>query len=359
MQKITNPGMLTSSDATRISTRLTEIDALRGVAAIAVVLFHYTTRYMELYKFDGAPTLSFPFGHYGVNLFFIISGFVIFMTLEKTRRPLDFVVSRFSRLFPVFWVSIFITFAVTHALGLPGKLVEFGSAVANMLMFHNLLRVPHVDGVYWTLEVELLFYCGMFFLFRIGKLGRIHEALIALMLLRVAYFVMEQAFGISLPWIVYRLLILSSIPWFAIGIAIYLATSRTEPGAWKAPARTAAVAILTLLLTGSATLATLGLLFGLAVFCAATARLRWLRGGVFVWLGAISYPLYLIHENVGWSLQLQLVASGVPTDWIILITLLVSLVLATLLHRAVEKPAMTWIRSRYLQRRPPKLAATP
>ena len=359
MEKIATPRMSPSSNAKKTSARLTEIDALRGVAAIAVVLFHYTTRYMELYKFDGAPTLSFSFGHYGVNLFFIISGFVIFMTLEKTHHPMDFVVSRFSRLFPVYWVSIFITFAVTHALGLPGKLVDLGSAVANMLMFHNLFRVPHVDGVYWTLEVELLFYCGMFFLFRIGKLGRIHEALLALMLLRVAYFVMEQAFGISLPWIVYRLLILSSIPWFAVGISIYLATSRTGPGTWKAPARTAAVAVLTLLVTGSVTLATLGILFGLAVFCAATARLRWLRSGLFVWLGAISYPLYLIHENVGWSLQLQLVARGVPTDWIVLITLLASLVLATVLHRTVEKPAMAWIRSRHRQRQAPKLAASP
>jgi peptidoglycan/LPS O-acetylase OafA/YrhL len=359
MQKITRTFAPTAPQIGKTPARLTEIDALRGLAAIAVVLFHYTTRYMELYKFDGAPTFSFSYGHYGVNLFFIISGFVIFMTLEKTRRPMDFVVSRFSRLFPVFWVAIFVTFAITHALGLPGKLVDLGSAVANMLMFHNLFRVPHVDGVYWTLEVELLFYCGMFLLFRVGKLERIHAALIALMLLRVAYFVMERAFGISLPWMLYRLLILSSIPWFAIGIAIYLATSRTEPGAWKAPARTAALAVLTLLVTGSATLATLGAVFGLMVFCAATAWLRWLRSGLFVWLGAISYPLYLIHENIGWSLQLQLVQRGVPTDGIIVITLLASLALATLLHRAVEMPAMAWIRNRYRQSQTLRQAVVP
>ena len=154
-------------------SRLVEIDALRGVAAMAVVLFHLTTRYMELFSFKALPSLSFPYGHYGVNLFFIISGFVIFMTLEKTARPMDFVVSRFSRLFPVYWAAIFVTFAVTHALGLPGKLVGFGTAMGNMLMLHGLFRVPHVDGVYWTLEVELLFYCGMFFLFRIGRLSPI------------------------------------------------------------------------------------------------------------------------------------------------------------------------------------------
>jgi peptidoglycan/LPS O-acetylase OafA/YrhL len=314
---------------------------------------------MELYKFDGAPTVSFAYGHYGVNLFFVISGFVIFLTLEKTHRPMDFVVSRFSRLFPVYWVAIFITSAFRRALGLPGKLVDFRSAVANMLMFHNLFLVPHVDGVYWTLEVELLFYCGMFLLFRMGKLGRIHEALLALMLLRIVYFVMEQAFGISLPWMAYRLLILSSIPWFAIGIAIYLANSRTEPGAWKAPVRTGTLAILTLLVTRSVTLAVFGVVFGLMVFCAAMAQLRWLRSRLFVWLGTISYSLYLIHENVGWSLQLKLVARGVPTDWIIVIALTASLAIATLLHRTVEKPAMTWIRNYYRQRQSQRLIASP
>ena len=100
-------------------SRLVEVDALRGLAALAVVLFHYTTRFTELFAPNPPPTFSFPDGHYGVNLFFIISGFVIFMTLEKTSRPMDFVVSRFSRLFPAYWVAIILTLSITHLLGLP------------------------------------------------------------------------------------------------------------------------------------------------------------------------------------------------------------------------------------------------
>lgn len=339
------PGLAPTAKAA--TSRLVEIDALRGIAAIAVVLFHLTTRYMELFSFKSSPIISFPLGHHGVNLFFIISGFVIFMTLEKTARPLDFVVSRFSRLFPVYWVAVFVTFALTHWLGLPGKLVSFGAAVANMLMLHGLFRVPHVDGVYWTLEVELLFYFGMFFLFCIGALSRIHWALMALLALRLLYFVMHQAFGIDLPWILYRLSILAYIPWFAIGISIYLATSRKAQGQWKAPAFTAALAIATLLIVESIGLAALALAMAAAVFLAASGRLTWLRNPVLAWLGAISYPLYLVHENIGWSVQLRLVEMGVPTDLIVLIALVLVLALATLLNRLVELPAMHWIRSRY------------
>src|SRR4051812_2873794 len=179
--------------------RLVGGDALRGVAALAGVLFFYTNRYTELFQPAPPPAASFPGGQYGVNLFFIISGFVIFMTLEKTRRPMDFVVSRFSRLFPAYWVAIALTFSITHWLGLPGKLVDGGAALANMIMVHGLLRVPHVDGVYWTLEVELLFYCGMLLLYRLGRLDRIHHVLMAMLFLRFTYFVAERMFGIDLP----------------------------------------------------------------------------------------------------------------------------------------------------------------
>ena len=78
------------------SERLESVDALRGIAAVAVVLFHFTTRYDQLFIHREPLGFSVPWGHLGVNLFFMISGFVIFMTLDKTRRPADFVVSRFS-----------------------------------------------------------------------------------------------------------------------------------------------------------------------------------------------------------------------------------------------------------------------
>ncbi len=130
--------------------RLVEVDALRGLAALAVVLFHHTTRFGELFQPVSPTSISFPDGHHGVNLFFIISGFVIFMTLEKTSRPMDFVVSRFSRLFPAYWAAIILTFFITHLLGLPGKLVDAAAAIGNLVMIHGLFGIPHVDGVYWT-----------------------------------------------------------------------------------------------------------------------------------------------------------------------------------------------------------------
>jgi len=332
------------------SNRLVEVDALRGVAALAVVLFHYTTRFNELFGWNPLPAISFPDGHFGVNLFFIISGFVIFMTLEKTSRPMDFVVSRFSRLFPAYWAAILLTFSITHWLGLPDKLVDAPTAFANIPMIHGLFSIQHVDSVYWTLEVELLFYCGMFTLYRLGCLNRIHLALLSLLVLRLAYFILNRVWGIELSWTLSHLLNLKFIPWFALGISIYLFISRNGKESWKKPGLTASSAILCLLIVDSLFLALLATVLATAVYLAASGRASLLRHGILVWLGSISYPLYLLHENIGWSLLLQLQSRGVSTDVAIVIGIAVSLVMATALTYLIEQPAMRWIRNRYRTR---------
>ena len=332
------------------ATRLQEVDSLRGIAALSVVLFHYTTRFERLYESDSDLPFGFPYGHYGVNLFFIVSGFVIFMSLDRTNRPLDFVVSRFSRLYPAYWVAIILTFAITHCLGLPGKLVDLPSAAINFTMIQGLLKIPHVDGVYWTLEVELLFYLGMFALYRMRQLHRIHLAIIALLIIRIIYYGFERIFGIDLPWTIFRLFILSYIPWFALGIAICLYNSQNGSVGRQHCKQIAVFSLITLCLVESAMIATLALVLAACVFFGSKGKLPWLRHPVLVWLGAISYPLYLLHENIGWSIQLQALQHGVPFSLTVLLALATSLTLATCVTRFVEQPCMAWIRSRYRQR---------
>jgi len=336
--------------AERRGQRLVEIDALRGLAALAVVLFHYTTHFTELYQPASPPAASLPFGFYGVNLFFIVSGFVIFMTLERTRRPMDFVVSRFSRLFPAYWLAIVLTFSVTHWLGLPDRLVDLGAAIGNLTMLQGLLHIPHVDGVYWTLEVELLFYVGMLSLYRLGGLGRIHLALASMLGLRLVYFVLAYFAGIDLPWIAYRLLILAYLPWFALGVSVYLLVNPRTAQDRPRSLALAAGAIGTLLVAESLLLGLLAAALAGLVYLAASGRAPWLRHRTLAWLGAISYPLYLIHENIGWAVQLRVLALGGSTDLSVLVALTLSLLLATAMTRWAEQPAMRWIRRRYRER---------
>lgn len=325
-----------------------EVDALRGVAALAVVAYHYTTRYVELYGAGLRPTLSMPHGHFGVNLFFIISGFVIFMTLARTRRPMDFIVSRLSRLFPAYWVAVGLTFLVTSVWGLAGKQVTAAQAVANLLMMHGLLGVPHVDGVYWTLEVELLFYVGMLALFMRAALHRVHAALWVLLAVRLLYHV-AAAFGVELSWTVSRLLILNFIPWFALGICVYQAVT-TEGRLPLGPRVTTVAALVSIGLVDHWILMLLALALTGLVWGAASGRLRWLGHPVLAFFGTISYTLYLLHENIGWVIMREAMAQGLSFDASIAVALCVAVALASVVTFGVEKPAMAWIRRAYRAR---------
>ena len=329
------------------------IDALRGLAALAVVLFHYSFKYQELFGGDSRPSFSVPWGHYGVNLFFIVSGFVIQMTLVRTHTAMDFVVSRFSRLYPAYWVAVVLTFLVTATFGLPGKEVGLWQALANLSMVQGFAGVPHVDGVYWTLEVELLFYAGMLLLFALRQLERLHIVVLCLLTLRLVYEALRVGFGIDLPWTIYRFLILQYLPWFAIGIAIFQLT-RPAPGVGRLHWRVVlGVAVVSLLAVDGPGVALLGVALAWVVWAAAAGRLPWLQVPPLVLLGALSYPLYLLHENIGWVLMREVQRVGWSADASIALALVVSIVLAWIVMRGVERPALRSIRSAWAQRSRP------
>lgn len=92
--------------------RFLELDVFRGIAALGVVLFHYTSQYSTLFQHSPEMNFYFSLGRHGVELFFIMSGFVILITLERTKSSLDFIVKRFARLYPAYWVAIALTFTV-------------------------------------------------------------------------------------------------------------------------------------------------------------------------------------------------------------------------------------------------------
>lgn len=144
------------------SKRYEELDALRGIAALFVVFFHFTYKRPEYNTF-------FKLGTTGVDLFFIISGFVIFMSLQKISRGVDFVINRVSRLYPTYWASVTFTFIlnISYAIyknegDLDNRLITY---VGNLTMFQFYLGIPNLDPPYWTLIIEMVFYIFILFLF--------------------------------------------------------------------------------------------------------------------------------------------------------------------------------------------------
>lgn len=137
--------------------RFVELDILRFMAAGAVVAYHFAPRI-----FGSAPEAGSPFGtasrygYLGMDLFFIISGYVILMS-TRGRDWRTFLVQRAIRLFPSFWLALALTILLM-ALGSSGTAPSLSMITANATMLPGYLGHDPLNQVYWTLGVEWKFY---------------------------------------------------------------------------------------------------------------------------------------------------------------------------------------------------------
>ncbi len=152
--------------------RYLELDALRGAAALLIVFFHYT-----LGKHVSG---LFNLGVTAVDLFFLISGFVIFMSINTVSSGKEFVINRVSRLYPTYWFCVTFTFVMILFL----KSINFHlnhskdssitDYMANMTMFQYYFKVPDLDTPYWTMIIEMLFYILILVLYELKLLKHIN-----------------------------------------------------------------------------------------------------------------------------------------------------------------------------------------
>ena len=132
------------------------LDYLRGLSALLVMLFHYTTRYDMLYGHAGDYPLMISRGSFAVLMFFLLSGYLTFKGLPKY-APKPFIRNRFFRLYPTYWLCLIITWGVIMAF-MPSLSVSGKDFLLNFTMLQMYLGAAFVDGAYWTLACEVLFY---------------------------------------------------------------------------------------------------------------------------------------------------------------------------------------------------------
>ncbi|MBJ6982710.1 acyltransferase [Luteimonas sp. MC1572] len=291
--------------------RLNEIDLMRFVAALAVVFFHYAFRGVAA---DDMSLMGYPalapvarYGFLGVQLFFMISGFVILMTAARGSLR-AFVVSRVVRLYPAFWACCTLTVLVTLAIGGTRFSVTLPQYLANMTMMSEFIGVESIDGVYWSLFVEIRFYAMVALLL---VLGRIHQAPAFM----VAWLLASLALTLFPVEALRRLLATDSAAYFVAGAACYLMWS-------NGPSRGRVAMLLaswTLAVFQTArwvpqfeahygtTLDMRVLVAIISAFFVAMLLVSLRLTGAFgarrwVALGALTYPLYLLHQNIGFML---------------------------------------------------------
>lgn len=152
--------------------RLSLLDCVRFLAAIMVVLFHYAFNGIingKISSISHIPSVVewAKYGYLGVELFFMISGYVIFFSARNSTAS-HFIVSRAVRLYPAYWFSILLTSFFAMQWGGEQMSVSLLQIAANFSMLQSFMGFEHVDGVYWTLVYELAFYFAVFLLLALG-----------------------------------------------------------------------------------------------------------------------------------------------------------------------------------------------
>lgn len=183
------------------NSRDSTIDSLRGLAALAVVIhhvLHFAVRNSpnpDVVALASVLSVDYvDWGRFGVVLFFLISGYVVPEYLLRGGYLSVFVVQRLLRIYPVFWVSILAV--LLYRFFSDGELVPLRTVIGNATLFPQLFAAPWLSGVYWTLNVEILFYvtCAMLFLVKFIRQVLIWQILCVLAVMSTAFPILSNNF---------------------------------------------------------------------------------------------------------------------------------------------------------------------
>ncbi|ROS78532.1 peptidoglycan/LPS O-acetylase OafA/YrhL [Cellulomonas sp. PhB143] len=327
--------------------RLHALDGLRFVAASAVLLYHFTGTGQDYW--GGTPSTAFPnvnevsrYGFLGVEVFFVISGFAILLTAYD--RPLrGFVASRVGRLFPAYWVAIGLT-VLLQAVWSGGRAPSALDTVLNLTMMQDPFGATSVQVVFWTLLVELKFYLLMGLLVAVGVT---RERVIGLAVLWPLLGQLAKDSGSDL---VTTLLVPDYAPYFAVGMLLYLVVrDGNDAAVWLGIGLNLLLCVRLLTrysvhasdITGEPVRAGVCVAVFLAmaalVWCVTAGPLAHLSWRWLTTLGALTYPLYLVHSQLGYAVIDEL-HDVVPGRLVLVIATALSVALAWLIHRCVERP---------------------
>ncbi|WP_030233283.1 MULTISPECIES: acyltransferase family protein [unclassified Streptomyces] len=335
--------------------RLRALDGLRLVAALMVAAYHYGGRDGEVGEAWGTspkeqfPTLHeyFAYGCLGVQVFFVISGFVICMS--GWGRPLkSFFASRASRLLPAYWVAVLLVTAVFALPVVTYQAVSPSDALVNLTMLQMPLGVDRVLGVCWTLWAEVRFY-ALFALCVVLPGANRRRVIMFCAVWMLATVITENA---SMP-LLDIVVMPEYAPFFIGGVGLYLVhQDRRDAYAWGIVAVSWLIgqhyAVQSLWhapdADGFSYRSSLGIVavvtFGFVAVAA--IALGWLRWANWRWLtvaGALTYPFYLVHEHLGWVVIHALHRGlDLPSGATFALTTASMLLVAWLLNHYVEKP---------------------
>ena len=292
-------------------SRLPALDLLRLAAVAGVILYHYG--FWGPYS-HGTYLVALPelapiaqYGFLGVPVFFAISGFVIAFSAEGW-TPTGFAIARFSRIYPTFVVCMTITFVAVALFGAGHFEVTARQWLCNLFIAAPMLGQPYMDSAYWSLVIEVVFYIWVVILMASGLFPSRMDAII------VVWLAITSANELTIDAPIFeKLFIADDSGFFAAGLLIYeYYRGRRDLRLWAL----SVLALGTVVFQTVHKLERLGVhsdssfdpkvavavcLISLAlVFLATKVKRMPLPAKAVLAAGGITYPLYLLHMQLGY-----------------------------------------------------------
>lgn len=330
------------------------LDLIRGCAAVLIMLYHYTSHFFEHEVFGGFSN-SFPiqisWGCMAVASFFLLSGFLMEKELEKGTQLTVLIRKRFLRLYPSFWVSMILTTIVLLLLYTPG-VRSFRDFLLNLTMLPGLFHADPIDGAYWTLQYEFFFTVIILFLMLVERIAA--KSIINYLLLLWAiytllfYFIYNRYNG---NLVISCLFIISCAEYgavFCLGVCLKRLIIHNGDGISLC---SVILAILSSYLWLSRyrsvsyfwwTIGTSLMILYVSLNRDSILNKNNLFVRTIAWIASISYPLYLIHQYIGYSIMRKIMDFGIFNEIMLVFPISFVTTVAFLIHRFIEVPAAKW-----------------
>jgi peptidoglycan/LPS O-acetylase OafA/YrhL len=310
-----------------LPSRLLVLDVFRGFAAFSVLIYHLDKTH-------------FPYGFWGVQFFFTISGFVIFKSLESSKNTFSFLAKRFFRLYPTYWLCVILTTLTVNFLPTDGfSPVSMKLFMLNLTMISEMLGGANIDSSYWSLQPELMFYLMIALIFSL----KMEKKIVFIGLAWLFLILINHVFLIEKHLLVIKLLNIRHGGLFFAGMLFYQIYKGNQS---KLVYTSLVLCYLVSLLVYArlfdfwGAFVTLSLIYALfSLFL--RQQLTFLIHPYLVFLGSISYPLYLIHQTIGLILLSKLNAF-LPFILSLGLVIFLLIIVAYGIHTFVEKPSSKW-----------------
>lgn len=357
MNSINNDGTAITNS---LKARLSFADGLRGFAAFWVVLFHLSEgQHIDHIK-NALPShifnVVFGYGHLGVAIFFVLSGFVMALTAHKVKFNFTiatkFILRRLTRLAPPYYFAIafalIFIFIKSKALHIDYQFTSISIITQHLFFVQDYFQTKQINTVFWTLCIEVQFYIVFSMLVWLADyLSTTYDMIHARSIIIIA------CCSLALLW---PLKLISTTFWHGGFIGYWYSFLAGVIVCWGWSNKNILLKVATLyccllliigLITKDSFILVAGLTASTILLASALNKMhRWLNWPILQWLGLVSYSLYLLHNPItGASIKIAKMAfaDGLVSDiFSMCVSIAACLVTACLSYLLVESPCIKW-----------------